>query len=152
MSKYQNALDNLKHIINLVGANKYKEDLELIQELINERQNTEVSSRTTAIKLLEDTMLYGDFYYTMEDWVTAKLSGSEEPLPFQMESEYLKCALRVEVRDFFEGNTDEYTDEDIENVVDILLDSFSENVLNMDFIAEETMSYIRTHKEVENNE
>jgi hypothetical protein len=142
MGKYQNALDNLKHVINLFGANKYKEDLEVLQELINHRQSQEVTARQQAIEILQDTMLYGDFYYHMEDWLTECLCGNITELPFQMESEYLKCALRVEIKDYFEGVNTNYTDEDIENVVDRLFNHFSESVLNQEFIESETSRYI----------
>lgn len=142
MGKYQEALDNLKHIINLFGANKYKEDLEVLQELINHRQSQEVSARQQAIEILEDTMLYGDFYYEIEDWLTECLCGNITELPYGVDSEYLKCALRVEVRDYFEGVNTNYTDEDIENVVDRLFNHFSESVLNQEFIESETSRYI----------
>lgn len=142
MGKYQDALDNLKYIINTFGANKYKKDLEVLQELINHRQNQEVSARQQAIEILEDTMLYGEFYYEMEDWLTECLCGNITTLPFQMDSEYLKCALRVEIRDYFEGVCTKYTDEDIEDVVDRLLGHFSESVLNQEFIESEVSRYL----------
>lgn len=142
MGKYQEALDNLKHVINTFGVNKYKKDLEVLQELINHRQSQEVSARQQAIEILEDTMLYGDFYYEMEDWLTECLCGNITTLPFQMDSEYLKCALRVEVRDYFEGVNTLYNDEDIENVVDRLFSHFNESVLNQEFIESETSRYI----------
>lgn len=120
MGKYQEALDNLKYVIDLFGANKYKEDLEVLQELINHRQSQEVSARQQAIEILEDTMLYGDFYYEMEDWLTECLCGNITELPYGADSEYLKCALRVVIRDYFEEVNANYTDEDIENVLDRL--------------------------------
>ena len=120
MGKYQEALDNLKYVINLFGANKYKEDLEVLQELINHRQSQEVSARQQAIEILEDTMLYGDFYYEMEDWLTECLCGNVTELPYGADSEYLKCALRILIRDYFERADANYTDEDIENVLDRL--------------------------------
>ena len=142
MGKYQEALDNLKYVINLFGANKYKEDLEVLQGLINHRQSQEVSARQQAIEILEDTMLYGDLYYEIEDWLTECLCGNITELPYKMESEYLKCALRVQVRDYFEGANADYNDEDIENVVDRLFNHFSESVLNQSFIESEVSRYL----------
>lgn len=142
MGKYQEALNNLKHVINVFGANKYKKDLEVLQELINHRQSQEVSARQQAIEILEDTMLYGDFYYEMEDWLTECLCGNITELPYKMESEYLKCALRVQVRDYFEGANADYNDEDIENVVSRLFNHFSEPVFNEYFIITETDRYL----------
>ena len=106
------------------------------------------AAREKAASILEDFELYGDFYYTMEDWLTNKLSGDDEALPYQMESEYLKCALRVEIRNYFEGNDFDYTNEDIETVVDNLFDSFSESVLNQDFIESEVNKFM-DEREVE---
>jgi hypothetical protein len=142
MGKYQEALDNLKHVINLFGANKYKEDLEVLQELINHRQSQEVSARQQAIEILEDTMLYGDFYYEIEDWLTECLCGNITELPYGVDSEYLKCAIRIEVKDYFEGVNANYTDEDIENVIDRLFNHFSESVLNQSFIESEVSRYL----------
>ena len=142
MGKYQEALDNLKHAINLFGANKYKEDLEILQELVNHRQGLEINAREQAIEILEDTMLYGDFYYEIEDWLTECLCGNITELPYGVESEYLKCALRVEIRDYFEGINTTYTDEDIESVLDRLFNHFSESVLNQNFIESEVSRYI----------
>ena len=142
MGKYQEALDNLKHVINLFGANKYKEDLEVLQELINHRQSQEVSARQQAIEILEDTMLYGDFYYEIEDWLTECLCGNITELPYEVDSEYLKCAIRIEVKDYFEGVNANYTDEDIENVVDRLFNHFSESVFNQSFIESEVSRYL----------
>ena len=142
MGKYQEALDNLKHVVNLFGANKYKEDLEILQELVNHRQGLEINAREQAIEILEDTMLYGDFYYEIEDWLTECLCGNITELPYGVESEYLKCALRVEIRDYFEGINTTYTDEDIESVLDRLFNHFSESVLNQNFIESEVSRYI----------
>ena len=142
MGKYQEALDNLKHIVKLFGANKYKEDLEILQELINHRQGLEIGAREQAIEILEDTMLYGNFYYKIEDWLTECLCGNITTLPYGMESEYLKCAIRVEVRDYFDNIDTKYTDEDIENVVDRLFNHFSESVLNQSFIESEVSKYV----------
>lgn len=142
MGKYQEALNNLKHIINLFGASKYKEDLEVLQELINHRQNQEVSARQQAIEILQNTMLYGDFYYEIEDWLTECLCGDINELPYGADSEYLKCAVRIEVRDYFEGVNARCTDEDIENVVNRLFNHFSESVLNQSFIESEVSRYL----------
>lgn len=142
MGKYQEALDNLTYAINLFGANKYKEDLKVLQELINHRQSQEVSARQQAIEILQDTMLYGDFYYEIEDWLTECLCGNINELPYGADSEYLKCALRIEVRDYFEGVNTRYTDEDIEEVVDRLFNHFSESVLNQSFIESEVSRYL----------
>ena len=134
MSKYQNALNNIAEIIKVLGLNKYKKDIKTLQELILKHQDYESEAREKAALMLQDTMLYGDSYYQIEDWLIGCLEGHVSELPELMESEYLKCALRVEFRDMGDSVNAELTDEEIENMVDLALDHFSESVLNMEFL------------------
>lgn len=139
MGKYQDALDNIKYIINIIGARKFNKDLKLLQELINHQQSQEVSARQQAIEILEDTMLYGEFYYEMEDWLTKCLCGNKTELPYGMESEYLKCALRIKIREYFKEHSATYNDEDIENVLDRLS---SDYVLDLYYIEPKIHDYL----------
>ena len=97
-----------------------------------------------AAEMLSEFQFYGDFYYQMEDWLVMALKGDIRSLPLGIDSEYLKCALRVEVRDFFESlSCHYYGDEDVEEVVERLINHFSENVLNMDFIQNTVKSFLK---------
>jgi hypothetical protein len=100
-------------------------------------------SRQMASRILGQLELYGDFYYTLEDWLTDFLEGNEHDIPKGIESEYLKCALRVEVRDCFDAREAiDISSEDIENVIDELFENFSQNVFNTDFIWDTVGDYI----------
>ena len=136
MSKYQEALDNIKFIIKIMGANKYQKDIAILQELILKNQETESNARDKATKILQDVELYGDFYYKIEDWLTNCLKGNYTELPYGTESEYLKCALRVQFKEFAQESHAELEDEDIEYMVETVFDHFSENALNMEFLVE----------------
>lgn len=142
MSKYQNALDNLANIIKILGANKYKKDIKVLQELIDHYQIIQSDARKRAIEILKDTMLYGEVYYTMEDWLTECLCGNITELPFEMEHEYLRCAIRIEIKDYFECVNAQYTDEEVEEVLNRLFGHFSESVLNQTFINDTVHRYL----------
>lgn len=102
-----------------------------------------LTCRSIAIELLSQFELYGDMYYQLEDWLTAKLEGLNPDIPKGIEGEYLKCALRIEVRDYFgSSNAIDIESEDIENVINELFESFSQNVLNTDFIWDTVREYI----------
>ena len=103
-------------------------------------------ARQLASRILGQVELYGDFYYQVEDWLTDFLECNEHDLPEGIESEYLKCALRVEVRDYFDANNAiDVEPEDIENVINELFESFSQNVFNTDFIWDTVRDYIDNH-------
>lgn len=100
-------------------------------------------ARQLASRILGQTELYGEFYYRMEDWLTKFLEGDEHDLPSGIESEYLRMALRVEVRNYFDSNNAIGVEpEDIENVINELFKSFSQNVFNTDFIWDTVRDYI----------
>lgn len=100
-------------------------------------------ARQIASRILGQTELYGEFYYKMEDWLTKFLEGDEHGLPKGIESEYLRMALRVEVRDYFDAhNAIDVESEDIENVINELFKNFSQNVFNTDFIWDTVRDYI----------
>ena len=96
-------------------------------------------ARRLAIKILQDLELYGDFYYKVEDWLTNFLEGREEALPLGHSSEYLECAMRVEVKNYLQYELklplDCLTDEDIEEIVHDILYKFGESVLDMNMIS-----------------
>lgn len=114
--------------------------------IIRKSANKEIElspARQLASRILGQLELYGDFYYQIEDWLTDFLEGNEHDLPEGIESEYLKCALRVEVRDYFDARgAIDISSEDIENVIDELFDNFSQSVYNMDFISDTVSDYI----------
>lgn len=136
MSKYQEALNNIKFIVKITGANKYQKDITILQELILKNQEMESNARDKAAKILQDVELYGDFYYKIEDWLTDCLKGNYTELPYGTESEYLKCALRVQFKEFAQESNEELEDEEIEYMIETVFDHFSENALNMEFLAD----------------
>jgi hypothetical protein len=152
MSKYKESLINLESFIKNLGAGALIKDIDNLKEMISKYEDMESNAKEKASEILKDTMLYGDFYYEIEDWLTECLKGNITELPYGIESEYLKCAIRVEVRDYFEGVNAEYTDEDIENVVDRLFNHFSESVLNQEFIESETSKYLIERNQEECNQ
>lgn len=142
MSRYQIALDNLASIIKVLGANKYKKDIKVLQELVDRYQIIQSDARERAAEILQDSQLYGEVYYTMEDWLTQCLEGNVIELPFEMEPEYLRCAIRIEIKDYFERVNAQYTDEEVEEVLNRLFDNFSESVLNQTFINDTVHRYL----------
>lgn len=115
----------------------------VIRKSANNKDINLCPARQLASRILGQVELYGDFYYQVEDWLTDFLEGNEHDLPEGIESEYLKCALRVEVRDYFDARgAIDISSEDIENVIDELFDNFSQSVYNMDFISDTVSDYI----------
>lgn len=107
-----------------------------------------MTCRTVAIELLGQFELYGDMYYQLEDWLTARLEGLNPDVPIGLEGEYLKCALRIEVRDYFDClDAIDIESDDIENVIDLLFESFSQNVFNTDFIMDTVKEYLEKRNE-----
>lgn len=105
--------------------------------------------RDFASELLGQVELYGDFYYAIEDHLTNSLeTGVVKDLPLGTESEYLKCALRIEVRDYFDqSEVEDLESEDVENVVNKIIYHFSENVLNQELIQNEVQNYLENKKD-----
>ena len=104
-------------------------------------------ARQIASRMLGQTELYGEFYYKMEDWLTKFLEGDEHDLPKGIESEYLRMALRVEVRDYLDSSEIEYDSEDVENIINNCFECFGVSVLNDDFIQENVARYIANKEE-----
>lgn len=107
------------------------------------------SSREKASRILGQVELYGDFYYQLEDWLTDFLDGKERDLPRGIEGEYLRCALRIELRDFFDNKDDveDIESSDIEECVDRIMNHCSVNVLDIDFISDIVDEYVEEKKE-----
>ena len=105
-------------------------------------------SRELAARILGQLELYGSFYYKLEDWLTNCLEGNVTDLPLGIEGEYLRCALRIEVRDFFDSkDIEDVESEEIEECVDRLINHFSHSVLDMDFISDIVDEYIKEREE-----
>jgi hypothetical protein len=107
------------------------------------------TSRYKAARILGQLELYGDFYYKLEDWLTDFLDGKERDMPRGVEGEYLRCALRVELRDFFDNKEDveDIESSDIEECVDRIINHCSVNVLDIDFISDIVDEYVEEKKE-----
>lgn len=119
------------YAFNIIRKSANKEDINLCP------------ARQLASRILGQLELYGDFYYKLEDWLTDFLEGNEHDLPTGIEAEYLRMALRVEVRDYFDANNAiDVEPEDIENVINELFESFSQNVFNTDFIHDTVLEYM----------
>lgn len=109
----------------------------------------EDNARQLAAEILSHFELYGNFYYQLEDWLTDFLNGKKRDLPRGIEGEYLRCALRVELRDFFDNKDDieDIESDDIEECVDRIVNHCSVNVLDMDFISDIVDEYVKEKKE-----
>lgn len=142
MSRYQIALNNLENIIKVLGANKYKKDIKVLQELVDRYQIIQSNARERAIIILQDSQLYGSVYYTIEDWLTQCLEGNITELPFEMDSEYLRCAIRIEIKNYFEDAGAQYTDREVEEVLNRLFYYFNESVLNQTLINDTVHRYL----------
>ena len=106
------------------------------------------SSRELAAAILGQLELYGDFYYKIEDWLTNCLEGNVTDLPVGIESEYLKCALRIEVREMFDNrNIEDIESYDIEEVVDRLTSHFSHDILDIQFMSDIIDDYINERED-----
>jgi hypothetical protein len=102
-----------------------------------------LTCRSIAIELLSQFELYGDMYYQLEDWLTAKLEGLNPDIPKGVEGEYLKCALRIEVRDFFDNKGIENIEaSDIEECVERITKHMYVNVLDTQFIEDIVDEYV----------
>lgn len=153
MGKYQEALNNLEFIIKSYGSSKYADDIKLLQNLIDDYQRINIDAKTKAQKILSDLPLYGIMYYQLEDWLTDCIEGKFREMPLGTEAEFLKGALRLEIKDYLEYKDNnitltpndvtsvQYTDEDVENILDIILDDFNNNALNTEFIQDMCTHY-----------
>lgn len=128
---------------NEVGCT-YEESTEVVDNyLVHYFTFTFESSRNKAARLLGQIELYGDFYYQLEDWLTDFLDGKERDIPRGIEGEYLCCALRIEVRDFFDAkNIEDVESSEIEECVNRIINHPSVNVLDINFISDIVDEYI----------
>lgn len=134
---------------DMVGFTFTKEIIEVVDDNVVHYYSFEsTTARERAIKLLQPLELYGNFYYKLEDWLTDFLSGKEQSMPTGVECEYLRCALRLEVRDFFDSKGFNNVDgEPIEECVNRIINHCSHNVLDMDFIYDIVNEYLDECKE-----
>ena len=100
-------------------------------------------ARQIAAKILSKFNFTTDFYYKLEDWITDILEERNASAPKDIESEYLCCALRVEVKDLLNSKgMKDIKSEDIEECIDRIINHNSINVLDMDFISDVVDDYI----------
>jgi hypothetical protein len=98
-------------------------------------------SRKLATKIVDIFEFYGNAYYEVEDWVTACIEGYHSDVP-NIDYEYLKCAVAVEVRDYLNRSGINYNDHTIRECVDACFDCYENSVLNTEFIQETVARYI----------
>ena len=131
--------------IDIVGCTYEEEITEVVDKYLVHCYTIKTeSSREKAARLLGQLELYGEFYYKLEDWLTDFLDGKERDMPRGIEGEYLRCALRVELRDFFDSRDDveDIESSDIEECVDRIINHCSVNVLDMGFISDIVDEYV----------
>lgn len=104
-------------------------------------------NRQLAAKILSYFMYQGEFYYEMEDWLTKVLSGEDIAPPLGIDSEYLPCALRLEIMDYLSDYESEASVEDIEDCVNTLLKS-DISLLNMEAIEDVVQSKLKERGEL----
>ena len=139
MSIYKVSLENLEQFIKNIGAGALTQDIINLKDLLSRYEDLlEVNKdhKKQAALILQDFELYGDVYYKMEDWLAKCLAGNFTELPYEMESEYLKCALRVQFKEFAQEFDAKLEDEDVEDMIETVFDYFSENALNMEFLVD----------------
>jgi hypothetical protein len=141
MSKIQESLNNIAFFIKTVGANKYLEDISTLQKLIYDYQKMTADVRQRAADILKDVELFGTNYHVIEDWLVECLKGNVLELPYIVESEYLKSAIRVEFKSMATGQDLELSDEDIEYIVDNVFNDFSNSVLNQEWLEDMFQKY-----------
>ena len=73
-------------------------------------------------------------------WLT-RLLENKNVEAMQMDSEYLRCAIRIEVIDLLDAQNLEYTESDITFILDIIFDNFTCSVLNMEVIEDAIKLY-----------
>lgn len=130
-----------EHLLHAV-ANQYAFTI-LRRQASSDCTDSPLTCRKVATELLGQFELYGDMYYQLEDWLTARLEGQNPDIPLGVEGEYLRCALRIEVRDFFDSkDAIDIESDDIEECVDRIINHFSINVLDVEFINDVVDAYI----------
>ena len=133
------ALTNEEHLHKIENAYAFN----IIRKSANKDDINLCPARQLASRILGQLELYGEMYYRLEDWLTDFLEGDEHDMPRGIESEYLKCALRLEVRDYFDSrDIEDVESDDIEECVDRIINHFSHNVLDTDFISDVVYDYI----------
>lgn len=133
------ALTDECHLRKIVNAYAFT----ILRKQADADVNAPLTCRRIAAEILSQSELYGDMYYQLEDWLTNKLEGNNPDIPLGIEGEYLRCALRIEVRDMLDDSDKLAVEADeIESIVDSLLEDFSENVLNKEFITETVARFL----------
>lgn len=109
----------------------------ILRKQVDPDINAVSTHRILAASILDHFEFYGDMYYLLEDWLTLKLQGENPEFPIGIDGEYLRCALRIELRDLNEVYChSQLTTEDLENCVEKIINHNSVNVLDMEFILE----------------
>ena len=126
--------------------NLFKIENEYCYTIIRHSANKEIQyshARIIAAKILSEFNFSADMYYKLEDWITDIIEQRNTPVPKGIESEYLCCALRVEVEDLLNSkDMKDIKSEDIEECVNRIINHNSINVLDMDFISDIVDDYI----------
>lgn len=128
------------------GCNLHKIDnayaFNIIRKSVNKDDINLCPARKIASRILGQFELYGDFYYKLEDWLTSCLEGWYQDVPVGINGEYLRCALRIEIRDYFDhyGIID-VEPFDIEECVDRIVNHINHNVLDTQFIEDIVYEY-----------
>lgn len=128
-----------EHLLHPV-SNAYA--FNIVRKQVDKNINHPMTCRSIAAMILDGFEFYGELYYKLEDWLTAKLQGDKVNVPFGLESEYLICALRIELRDLLDSIEFNYTQEDIEEIIKRMLNDFSNSVLNNEYIEDTVKNYI----------
>ena len=149
---------DLREIAKLANGGYYDE-VEWFRELVSKKEVVEVDcceagvdndpNRAKAARILGNLELHGEVYYKLEDWLTNFLSGKEEEMPKEVQGEYLKSAIRLELKDFFYSKDDEgeFDDEDVEECLNRIINDEHVDVLDVAFISDTVDKYIEEKEE-----
>ena len=98
-------------------------------------------SRKLASKIVDPFRFYGEAYYEVEDWVTACIEGYHSNVP-NIDHEYLKCAVAIEIQNYLDISGIDYTDHTIRECIEACFDCYENSVINTEFIQETVARYI----------
>lgn len=99
------------------------------------------ASRRLAAKIVAPFKFYGQAYYEVEDWITACIEGYHSDVP-NIDYEYLKCAIYIEVQDYLNRSGIDHNDHTIRECTDACFECYENSVLNNEFIQETVARYI----------
>lgn len=124
---------NLHEISNLYAFT-------ILRKQVDEDFETISTCREEASKIISRFCLEPSLNNKCINWLT-KLLENKDVKPLQMNHEYLRCAIRLEVIDLLNEQNLKYTESDLTHILDNIFNGTSCNVLNMKVIKDAIKFY-----------